>query len=243
MKKLILLVLLTIPFFLFINTNYTSATNSLDIIDDYFLDNNIVLNEDYQNGYRQGYEDGFSHKNRVKVELWSYSNIRISTLNTVYRFIFENFVQTYNIISPQNLTTAEIRNKVFIPTFIGYVGNQSDNYLNSYATDARQWYLGTLNFLLYVEKEIIDAIMLRDNVNEITAFRTYLQENNIYGYFERANGLTDYQIGYNTGYNEGFNTAMKKTTTKLMSSVLLLIGPILLINITLLMLKDFKTKD
>ena len=236
MKKLLILAFLTIPLFLFLNTNYASASNSLDIIDDGDIQE---YNEDYQNGYRQGYEDGFSHDNRIKIALWEYGNITFDVLDTVYRFKFNGLIQTYGIFSIQDLTKEQIKNKVFIPTFEGYVGS-FDIYQWSFGISERQWYLSTTTFYLYVEKPLIEAIMTRDSVDVVQAFKTYLQENEIYGYFERASGLTDYQIGYNTGYNEGFNNAMKETTTKLMSSVLLLIGPILLINITLRMLKKYK---
>lgn len=236
MKKLLILAFLTIPLFLFLNTNYASASNSLDIIDDGDIQE---YNEDYQNGYRQGYEDGFSHDNRIKIALWEYGNITFDVLDTVYRFKFNSLIQIYGIFSIQDLTKEQIKNKVFIPTFEGYVGS-FDIYQWSFGISERQWYLSTTTFYLYVEKPLIEAIMTRDSVDVVQAFKTYLQENEIYGYFERASGLTDYQIGYNTGYNEGFNNAMKETTTKLMSSVLLLIGPILLINITLRMLKKYK---
>lgn len=234
MKKL--LILLTIPLFLFLNTNFTSAsTNSLDIIDNYSPDNTVLQNEDYQNGYRQGYEDGFSHKNRIKIELWKYDNFYVTELETVYRFNFQNFVSRYSIISPDGLTYNEVRNKVFIPTFNGYVSN--------FAASIRQWWLSTSTLYLYVEKPLINTIMMRDNVDVVTAFKTYLEENNIYGYFERANGLTDYEIGYNTGYEQGFNTAMKDTTTNLISSILLLFSPILLLSIILQIFNKFKEKN
>ena len=236
MKKLLILAFLTIPLFLFLNTNYASASNSLDIIDDGDIQE---YNEDYQNGYRQGYEDGFSHDNRIKIALWEYDNITFDVLDTVYSFKFNSLIQTYGIFSIRDLTKEQIKNKVFIPTFEGYVG-PSDNYQWSFGINERQWYLGTTTFYLYVEKPLIEAIMTRDSVDVVQAFKTYLQENEIYGYFERASGLTDYQIGYNTGYNEGFNNAMKDTTTKLMSSVLVLTGPILLISITSRMLKKYK---
>lgn len=235
MKKL--LILLTIPLFLFLNTNFTSASTSysLDIIDNYLPDNTILQNEDYQagyqDGYRQGYEEGFSHDNRVKIALWKYEDIRLSVLDTVYRFQFNNFVPRNGIFSPAGLSSIEIRNKVFIPSFRGHISD--------FGANIRQWYL-TVNYLyLSVEKSIIDDIMVRDNVNEINALRTYLEENNIYGYFERADGKTKYQLGYESGYKD----AMKETTTKLMSSVLLLVSPILLISIILQMLNKFKNDN
>lgn len=234
MKKVLILLIIPV-FLLFLNTSLASANNnSLDITDDYFLYNNTIYSEDYQNGYRQGYEDGFSHDNRVKIALWEHDSIYVNELDTVYRYRFNAFISTYDIVSPTGLPVQERKKLVFIPTFDGHVG--------LYSSSVRQWFLDEVHFLLYVEKPIIESIMTRDSVNEITAFRIYLEENNIYGYFERASGLTDYQIGYNNGYEQGFNTAMKDTTNKLMSSVLLLIGPILLINIALLMLKDFKMK-
>jgi len=125
-------------------------------------------------------DKGYYHSKLIKIALWEYNNLQLNVLDTVYRFEFNKFVETYGIFSPQGLTTNQIKNKVFIPTFEGYVG--------SFNTNVRQWYLGTvvINLYLYVEKPIIESIMTRDSVNEITAFRTYLQENNIYGLFEKA---------------------------------------------------------
>lgn len=152
--------------------------------------------EGSQEGYRQGYQDGYNHDNRIKIELWQHNNITLTVLETVYRFNFESFVSRYGTVSQQNFNTVQLKDKVFIPTFTGFV--------SLYNTSVRQWFLGVSNFHLYVEKPIIEAIMTRDSVNEINAFKTYLQENNIYGYFERADGKTKYQLGYDDGEQDGY---------------------------------------
>lgn len=180
------------------------STTQLSCIDELSKEINVdtwvfepINDGGYQEGYNRGYEDGFSHDNRVKIALWEYDNINLNVLDTVYRFEFNNFIVTYGIFSPIGLTTNQIKNKVFIPTFNGYVG--------AFNTSVRQWYFGTVvpNLYLYVEKEIIQEIENREIVGIIQAFRIYLQENNIYGYFERADGKTKYQLGYEDGYNIG----------------------------------------
>ena len=152
--------------------------------------------EGSQVGYRQGYENGYNHDNRIKIPLWQYNNIYLNVLDTVYRFDYNQFVLTYGIISSQGLTTEQIKNKIFIPTFTGFLG--------SINTNVRQWVLDVSNLYLSVEKSIIETIMTRDSVDEITALKTYLQENNIYGYFERADGKTKYQLGYDDGEQDGY---------------------------------------
>lgn len=160
--------------------------------------------EGSQEGYRLGYQDGFNHDNRIKIPLWQYNNFTLDALDTVYRYRFNDFVATYGIFSVGDLTKTQIKNKVFIPTFEGYLGTSSENWQSSYAASVRQWYLSSINFFLYVEKPLIQSIMSRDSVNEIIALKTYLQENNIYGYFERADGKTKYQLGYDDGYSDGY---------------------------------------
>lgn len=157
--------------------------------------------EGSQEGYKQGYNDGFTHDNRIKIALWEYNNIEyIGGLSTVYRYRFIDFVPTYSIVSLQSHTIPQLKDKVFIPTFNGFVGTVEANI--------RQWYLGTQYLYISVERPLIDTIKTRDNVNEVIALRTYLQENNIYGYFERADGKTKYQLGYDDGYNVGYGEGL-----------------------------------
>lgn len=152
----------------------------------------------YQDGYKEGYQDGFTHDNRIKVTLWEYNNIQyIGGLSTVYKYRFIDFVPTYSIVSLQSHTMAQVKNKVFIPTFEGFVSTVD--------ADVRQWYLGTQYLYISIERPLINTIMTRDNVNEIIALKTYLEENNIYGYFERMDGKTKYQLGYDDGRDDGYN--------------------------------------
>lgn len=153
--------------------------------------------EGSQEGYKQGYNDGFNHDNRIKIALWEYDNIEfIGGLSTVYRYRFIDFVPTYSIVSLQSHTSVQLKDKVFIPTFNGFVSTVDANI--------RQWYLGTQYLYINVERSLIDTIKTRDNVDEVIALRTYLQENNIYGYFERVDGKTKYQLGYDDGYSDGY---------------------------------------
>lgn len=151
--------------------------------------------EVYQQGYNDGYQNGFNDDNRIKIALWEYNNISYTIFDTVFRFNFNNFISAYGIISGQGLTTEQIKSKIFIPTFDGFLG--------SISTSVRQWYLYDNDLQLFVERHIIEKIVSRENVGTIDALKIYLQTNNIYGYFERADGKTKYRLGYDEGYNKG----------------------------------------
>lgn len=241
MRK-ILIFLISILFFSILSINRVSAfkeefTNEYiqDFNSDYDIEYNdgfFDYNEDYQEGYRRGYEDGFSHDNRVKIVLWTYENIDLRVLDTVYRYNYNGFVSRYDIVSGRNFTSEQLKNKIFIPTFEGFVG--------SFNTSVRQWFLGVNNLHLYVEKSIIDSIMSRDSVDEITAFRTYLEENNVYGYFERVTGETDYQLGYNNGYNAGFKDGSRLMYVSDLSKLVL---PVVIVVIIVNIFYRFKNDN
>lgn len=143
-------------------------------------------------GYQDGYDDGFSHDTRIKIVLGEFDDSitnQTETLMNVYRFRLDNFKIKYDL--------AIVQSNIVVRGF---------TYTSWSADERGVHYNNTDNHLyLKIEKPLIEFIMNRDSVDVITAFRTYLQENNIYGYFERADGKTKYQLGYEDGYAEGDN--------------------------------------
>lgn len=118
-------------------------------------------------------DKGYYHSKLIKIALGEFDGSILNqtgNLVNVYRFRLDNFKTKYNLSIALNAVVT------------GFT------YDSSWNTDARGLHYNNSDNHIYlkIEKPIIESIMTRDSVNDITAFRTYLQENNIYGLFEKA---------------------------------------------------------
>jgi len=108
-------------------------------------------------------------ENVVKVNLWEYGTIWKGTpKENHYLFSFMDY-----------FTTNNLKNTIW---FINGFPQRIDN-IPDYRYSTNNY---SQNLLMTIEKPLIQEIMTRDSVNEVTAFKTYLQENHIMGVFELA---------------------------------------------------------
>ena len=108
----------------------------------------------------------------LKVNMWEYDDITTydnNAFENVYRFIFNDFVSNLSI------------NK----NYDGYINKFE---LKEFYGDERgaRFHPSLPDFEVFIEKSLIQEIMQRDKVLYSTAFKTYLQENNIQGVFQLA---------------------------------------------------------
>jgi hypothetical protein len=132
--------------------------------------------------------DGILNTTRktVKVDLWGLTFGLATTLTNTYYFS-SPIVEDKKLKSLNNSSNASI---MWINSF-KYSHTDSVN-------DSRHYYVDYERLRIFIEKSLIQAIMTRDGVNEVTACKTYLEEEKVQGTFELANyveEVTEYEGG------------------------------------------------
>lgn len=214
MKRL--LTLLIIFVLIIFNTTYTSASYMNENYGNYLIFTTLSLHDDFEfTGYYWFEEE----TNNYIFEFKPVEN----SMDEFIRFLWSNVYNFMDIYHSTYGTSYKFYPYPYSDTIEPIAWSVDDGYI--YLIIKTTWF----QELEINEQDILPTL---DDLTKAINVDTFV-----------FSELTDdYSIGYNKGYNKGYKDAFKDTTTKIISSVFILIGPILVINMVLRMFKTFKLK-